>query len=1211
MKRILAFLLAAALLCGCLPAAWAAETTGGTLERRAGFELASVRCQFADGSYELIPFSEKAEGYTYSFPTPDEIFTVIPEYYSLTVWDGAVDISWYDADKTEFCLDNPAQLAGLAALVNGRTDADTPDYRVKGDLDELVSTQIDDFLLVGAGGGNQKGTVYRGDPAHDFSGKTVSLCADMDMGGVCADGAWTGPNWTPIGGKYPLSRPDSEYVIEAFFNGVLDGRGHRITNLCCDRYADKGYAYSQAVGLVGYLGELYEGEAASVLTPAVRNLSVSGSVYGRRMVGGIVGRVGSIPTGVRIENCANYAAVKNTDSKGIGGVCGAGWGKGAIVNCYNIGSVSTTYACPAGGICGSNGGMDVYNCYNVGTIDSNGNGRGRAIGGHNGGSYTVSDCYYLEGCDDDPASGGWYVGTALNVSVSCAAKTDEELRSEDFVQALNKNGAAYCYTAGSYPILLWESGEASPRAVAVQQPEHGSITADQIGEVPAGTVLTLSNVPEAGYAFRCYTMNGNALSGPYATIGENAVLSGVFEQMQAGTLILPSNPACEITATKTGTVMQDGSPVAVTDYSVKDGDPLYENDILTVRAQLYENAAPDDLNYVYSGIFRYHFAFSDGSGKETATDTGVFTVSAAINGAALTVTVEPYTTHKVWTQLGETGWYDPNVSEFTIRTARELAGFALLVKQGNDFAGKTVKLGNDISLSNDDQTFNRAVRWWDGVGSNLHPFRGVFDGCGHTISEMTAISEGSNLALFVSTDGAIIRNLTVRGEVSARGGAAAIVSQARGTTLQDCESYVTVSASDQLAGGIAAALDGSSQLERCINRGAVSGTTGVGGIVGSVADAESQLTDCLNYGAIRGDGASGGLGGVAGKIGGSLTRCANYGAVSGKNWYVGGVVGCANLLNASVLTDCYNVGNVDNTHSYQKAATGGIIGYGNYYSLTNGFSYATITGSSGTLGGVIGLDSRRSTSHLENTAYLDSGCDTAVGGVSEPKGAKAISAAEFASAAYLNELNVNGCFALTNGLYPEFGEASVGPAPCPGEKFTDMPPEDHWAHAAIDWAIVSKITSGTSSTTFSPNDGCTRGQVVTFLWRAAGSPEPETSSNPFKDVKNGAYYYKAVLWAAEKGITAGTSATTFSPDRTCTRGQIVTFIWRCEGEPEAAASTNPFTDVKAGAYYEKAVLWASETGVTAGTSATTFSPDATCTRAQIVTFLYRAMSEES
>ena len=157
---------------------------------------------------------------------------------------------------------------------------------------------------------------------------------------------------------------------------------------------------------------------------------------------------------------------------------------------------------------------------------------------------------------------------------------------------------------------------------------------------------------------------------------------------------------------------------------------------------------------------------------------------------------------------------------------------------------------------------------------------------------------------------------------------------------------------------------------------------------------------------------------------------------------------------------------------------------------------------------------------------------------------------------------------------------------------------------AVAWAVENGVTAGTSATTFSPDAACTRAQAMTFLWRAAGSPAPKSSVNPFTDVPASAYYYTAVLWAVENGITAGTSATTFSPDATCTRAQIMTFLYRAVGT--TPSGNNPFTDVADNAYYANAVLWAVKEGVTAGTSATTFSPDAACTRAQIVTFLYRA-----
>ena len=176
---------------------------------------------------------------------------------------------------------------------------------------------------------------------------------------------------------------------------------------------------------------------------------------------------------------------------------------------------------------------------------------------------------------------------------------------------------------------------------------------------------------------------------------------------------------------------------------------------------------------------------------------------------------------------------------------------------------------------------------------------------------------------------------------------------------------------------------------------------------------------------------------------------------------------------------------------------------------------------------------------------------------------------------------------------------------CPGRVFSDMPVRGNWAHDPIDWAIGGGVTNGTSATTFSPEEGCARAQVVTFLWRAAGQPEPTSSANPFADVKAGQYYYKAVLWAVEHGITNGMSATEFGPDNTCTRAQIVTFLWRYEGKPAPSSTRNPFADVSTGSYYGSAVLWAVEHGITNGMSATEFCPENTCTRAQVVTFLYR------
>ena len=169
--------------------------------------------------------------------------------------------------------------------------------------------------------------------------------------------------------------------------------------------------------------------------------------------------------------------------------------------------------------------------------------------------------------------------------------------------------------------------------------------------------------------------------------------------------------------------------------------------------------------------------------------------------------------------------------------------------------------------------------------------------------------------------------------------------------------------------------------------------------------------------------------------------------------------------------------------------------------------------------------------------------------------------------------------------------------------FVDVP-DDSYYEDAVDWAIKNGVTTGTDGTHFTPDGICTRAQAVTFLWRAAGSPAPKSGAMPFADVPASSYYYKAVLWAVESGVTKGTSATLFSPEENCTRGQIVTFLWRSEKSP-AANGDNPFADVAADAYYAKAVLWAVSAGITKGTSSTAFSPEESCTRAQIVTFLWR------
>ena len=189
------------------------------------------------------------------------------------------------------------------------------------------------------------------------------------------------------------------------------------------------------------------------------------------------------------------------------------------------------------------------------------------------------------------------------------------------------------------------------------------------------------------------------------------------------------------------------------------------------------------------------------------------------------------------------------------------------------------------------------------------------------------------------------------------------------------------------------------------------------------------------------------------------------------------------------------------------------------------------------------------------------------------------------------------------GTYPEFILSDEPIKTAPAINFTDVPADAYFADA-VAWAVSKNVTTGTSPTTFSPSNPCTRAQVVTFLWRAAGEPKPTKSDNPFTDVPSGQYYYDAVLWAVENEITTGMSATSFAPNATCTRAQIVTFLYRY-AKGTAPSATNPFKDVKSSDYFYAPVMWAVENEITTGISSTSFAPTATCTRAQVVTFLYR------
>lgn len=376
---------------------------------------------------------------------------------SQAAWDGkTIDVSWYSKSAKELHISTPAQLAGLAAIVNGIYNADITN--VIGDK-SAIADNTSETENSGAGGNNKATSQYHYG-SDSFSGKTVYLDADIDMGGVynTSTGKWSGPNYMSIGGQYLMKENDSATKLSASFNGTFDGQGHTVANIYCSRRCSNGnFGDGQSVGLIGRLG-VHDNDEASLrpLNPTVKNVTVTGYIYANRSVGGIVGKIGKTDmtsdgsVGGIIENCANFATVENTDAKGVGGIVGAAWNAGIIRNCYNAGNISTTYACPTGGIAGSNE-VAIENCYNIGAVNAKNAAYAMAIGTNNGGApygTVVKNCWYLEG---SALGGGYYSSGKTNDDGAMSAA---DMKSAAFLTKLGSAFTADTYGLNNgYPIL--------------------------------------------------------------------------------------------------------------------------------------------------------------------------------------------------------------------------------------------------------------------------------------------------------------------------------------------------------------------------------------------------------------------------------------------------------------------------------------------------------------------------------------------------------------------------------------------------------------------------------------------------------------------------------------------------------------------------------------------------------------------------------------
>jgi hypothetical protein len=420
--------------------------------------------------------------------------TTVPKNYR---WDGVtVDLTWFDPGTYEstssYSIGASSELMGAAALVNGLVNENCVLYLWDGTTMTAAEWNRSEYVLNADGttGGNNMSTnnYYYG--KYDFNGKTILLTADVDMGATYSYGSWYGPNYMPLGGQYLMTDEDTRTKLSSSFCGTFDGGGHYVYNIYCDRHSSGNFGDGQSVGLIGRLGvHDSDPERLRPRNPAVKNVAITGYIRANRSVGGIVGKIGKTADSYAIiENCANFATIRNTDAKGVGGIVGAAWNGGIVRNCYNAGEVSSTYACPTGGIAGSNE-ITIENCYNIGTITAPSS-YAMSIGTNNSGalySTHVINCYYLA---DSAPSGGYYDrGSAYGAD---NGKTAQYMTSEAFVNDLNRNNrSAYLMDDNrinnGYPVLSWQGGREIPPEEKDEEPPKE----DEKNETPAPGTTTI------------------------------------------------------------------------------------------------------------------------------------------------------------------------------------------------------------------------------------------------------------------------------------------------------------------------------------------------------------------------------------------------------------------------------------------------------------------------------------------------------------------------------------------------------------------------------------------------------------------------------------------------------------------------------------------------------------------------------------------------
>ena len=971
--KFLSFLLAVCLLTGLFPNAgfFAIEADAAGLSHGtctiSGTTVTVKPDQYYDlctlsylssGNREYVDCSrwtKTSTGYTISIPSG--VTAVSATYFCTSVWDGSLDVSWYSKNQTTFHLTNPAQLAGLAAIVNGIYNSDIDRDHIKGDISCIVDNKSTASDSSGSYGLNKSTPTYHYG-ADDFNGKTVYLDCDMDMGGVQSNGVWTGShNFMPIGGQYLMDVNSSLTKLGSSFNGTLDGQGYTVKNIYCNRYnPGENYGDGASVGLIGRLG-VHDNDPASLRAyqPTVRNIVVTGYIYARRSVGGIVGKIGKtqvnnatpVGYGALIENCANYCTVISTDAKGAAGICGSAWNGGIIRNCYNAGTVRSSYGGPCGGIVGYNE-VTIENCYNIGLVTNTAADRyAEAIGSHNGGRYTISNCYWLEGT---AANGGYY-----KIPEGCENQVTEltsaSMKSADFVTKLNAGGNAFAFdsngTNKGYPVLRCTLHKAVASVIGFNFDTSEVATDYIVGATPDLSKLKIwANLSDGTKELvRTYQVNCQeteyTVDGTYCN--KSPVLAG---SGSTDILITGSYYGKTFSTTVKITIDNNVTPLSLS---------VSGFDVHTYAA----GEMPDLTGTVVTVSYK-----SNTTGKYGARQIADYSVSADSQNANGTLKSNAKKLTFSVTLAGKTVSDEeeirvvssaPSVTDgvCTISSADDLVWFASQINERDNYTLDAV-LTKDIS-------FATTALTPIGVSSKV-AYAGCFDGNGHTITLGSFISSSldsktDGLALFGYTKNAEIKNLIVNGKVSGTTQIAGIISQDTGyTKVTSCRNKANIVSTSGCAGGITAMVSGpDSVYTSCSNNGTVSASSskstgyGTGGIIGHITSG-CTLSECSNTGTVN--AASSPVGGIAGEISSAqvtVTGCENSGKVmnqaSASDFAdAGGILGTVTGDQVVTVSTCENKGDITSS----ATSVGGIVGGSGISSRLN----ISLCSNSGTIKGV-------------------------------------------------------------------------------------------------------------------------------------------------------------------------------------------------------------------------------------------------------------------